>query len=76
MARGRKPLQIPNVRWVHYVPFDLAAKVELILADPIRGKAKFGERSDLMTTLLRDWLKKLEGEPSNETPPPTSADAD
>lgn len=34
----------------------LAGQVEMLLLDPIHGKAKYGSRSKLIERLLRDWV--------------------
>lgn len=56
MKRGRKALVTPNLDWKIRIPTDLAAEVELLLLDPLRGKASYGERSELITSLLREWV--------------------
>lgn len=58
VTRGRKPRAIPTVEWKLHIQADLAAEVELLLADPAREKAKYGARSELIHSLLRDWLYK------------------
>lgn len=55
--RGRPPLASPKVAWKVHVDARLAAEVELILADPLRGRAAYGERSELLETLLRSWIE-------------------
>lgn len=65
----RRKLAEPNVRWDLYIPTTLAAQVELVLMDPLRSRAKFGARSELISSLLRDWLAKSSvGQGSNLTP--------
>jgi hypothetical protein len=43
------------------IPSTLAAQVELILFDPLRGKTGFGTRSRLVSQLLKDWLELQKG---------------
>ena len=71
MSRGRRPSAVPSVRWVAYIPADVAAKVELILTNPVRGKPNYGERGELMTALLQKWLKEQQT-PAEEPPAPDS----
>jgi metal-responsive CopG/Arc/MetJ family transcriptional regulator len=47
---------IPKKAWKVYIPEDLAAKVEILLADPLRGKRAYGKRNELIEALLRDWM--------------------
>lgn len=54
--RGRPPLVIPTTEWKCRIPIDIAASVDLILYDPVRCTQAYGERSALVTKLLRDWL--------------------
>lgn len=55
-TRGRKPLVIPTVPMKTYVPKPLAAKVELLLFDPARGKPSYAARSNLVVALLQKWV--------------------
>lgn len=56
--RGRKALTIPNIDWKIRVRSTLAAEVELLLLDPVRGRASYGDRSALINTLLEEWVEK------------------
>lgn len=66
---GRKALLTPTIEWKVRIPVDLAAQADLINLDPMRGTLKYGARSELVTTLLREYLSsrgvlpldKLEG---------------
>ncbi len=40
------------------VPASVMAKVELKLLDPLRGRARYGALSGLMTDLLRGWIEE------------------
>lgn len=42
--------------WKLSIPQDLAAEVDLRLWDPVLQKPRYGGRSELVTTLLRQWL--------------------
>lgn len=57
MRTGRPKHKIPRVRWDVYIRADLAAQVELIITDPMREKAKYGARSNLIEAVLEKWLK-------------------
>ena len=57
---GRKPLAIPKVQWQVAVSLPLAAKVELLLMDPMREKTKYGSRGQLIEQLLEEWVRKQE----------------
>jgi metal-responsive CopG/Arc/MetJ family transcriptional regulator len=56
MPAGRKPLLIPNVSWKIQVPIDIAAEIDLINLDPVRGTPAYGKRSEFVTRLLREAL--------------------
>lgn len=63
MSRPRRP-DAP-VRLHITLPQSLFARLELILHDPIRNKARYGERSALIESLVRDWVEEHEKEPEN-----------
>lgn len=50
------------------VPLSLLTRLELILHDPIRNKARYGERSALIETLIREWVEAREHELEPERP--------
>ena len=56
---GRKALLVPTCEWKVRVPVDLAAKADMLHLDPVRGTLTYGARSELITTLLREYLDKL-----------------
>ena len=56
MPPGRRPLIIPNVSWKIQVPIDIAAEIDLINLDPVRGTPAYGKRSEFVTRLLREAL--------------------
>ena len=56
MPRGKKPDTIPSIEWKLHIEGILAAKVELLLTDPVRKKPKYGARSALVEQLLRVWV--------------------
>ena len=61
MARpGRKALTTPNTPWKCQIPEDVAAKVDLLILDPVKGVPTYGARSALVTQLLRNWLVQFE----------------
>jgi hypothetical protein len=53
-----------RVRWHLHIPGTVAAQVELLLLDPFLQQARFGAKSELVTTLLQNWLD------SHAKPPP------
>ena len=59
--RGRKPLLIPTEAWKCQIPIDIAAKIDLLLLDPVRGVPVYGARSELVTRLLREYLATVTG---------------
>ena len=56
--RGRPKNAMPTVEWRSYVRADLAAKVELLLKDPLRDRVKYGERGKLIESLLERWVQE------------------
>jgi len=63
MTRGKVAHTDPPVKWRINVPESVAAKVELMLFDPLKGEIKYAARSDLITKLLVQWLASVTGEP-------------
>lgn len=59
MPRGRPKLHDTPVEWSISIPTSLAAKVELMLFDPMTGKTKFGGRSALIQQLLRAYVEGM-----------------
>ena len=57
----------PTVRRTVYIPEELDRKVELLLLDPVKGRAKFGAWSDLMTRLIREWVDEQIKQRANHT---------
>lgn len=44
-------------REIHlYLPEELMARADLLLANPLLGRRRHGSLNTLFTTLLRDWL--------------------
>jgi hypothetical protein len=48
-----------NTLWRCYIPEEIAAQIELRLADPLRDKPTYGARSQLVTALLIRYLAEL-----------------
>lgn len=46
--------------WKVSIPVHIAARVELKLPAPQGGKPRYGARSQLIASLLEDWLNDLE----------------
>lgn len=53
---GRKPNVVPSTQWLLHIPVTLAAKVDLLLKDPVRDKVKYGSRGALLAGLLEQWI--------------------
>jgi len=59
---GRPQNVVPPIEWSISLPSDLAAQVELLLLDPMRGKPKVGARSKLIEQLRRGWIEERKKE--------------
>lgn len=46
----------------------VAAQVDLLLEDPLTRKAKYGARSKLVESLLRNWLAAMSGQQPDPLP--------
>jgi hypothetical protein len=57
--RGRPAKATPTTEWKCHIPVDVAAKVDLLHLDPVRGTPAYGSRSSLVTRLLREYLDTL-----------------
>lgn len=66
---GRKPLIIPRRRVDLYIRVDLLAEVELMILDPVRDKAKYGQRSMYIEKLIEEDLNKKRKAHRGATPP-------
>lgn len=53
---GRPRNAMPSAVWKVCIPLDLAAQIELLLHDPLRGKTKYGSRGALIELALRTWI--------------------
>lgn len=60
MSAGRRAHTDPPIDWALSIPTSVAAKADILLLDPLTQKPKYGGRSKLVTTLLRDHFRKLE----------------
>ena len=54
MARPYKAVR--SVAWKLRIPYDLAAAIEEMFLNPLTGRPGYGEKSDLVVTLLRKYL--------------------
>ena len=50
----------PSVQWCIPITESVATAVDARLIDPVRGKARYASRGQLVTALLRQWLNDLE----------------
>jgi hypothetical protein len=67
MARpGRKRLAMPTKSRICYLPEDLSAEVDMLLADPLKQKVMYGSFSSLVSTLLRQWVDERRVEVQKE----------
>ena len=57
MPRGRPKNIVPSKEWSIRVPQDIAARVEMELYSAIDHGVPYGKKSELITELLRQWLK-------------------
>lgn len=61
MPRGKVSHLDPPIKWRVNIPESIAAKVELMLLNPLTGDIRYGARSDLITKLLKQWLDERIG---------------
>lgn len=54
---GRKAFSDKPEHWKIAIPTSIAAPVSLLLADPLTGRPKHGERGRLISRLLSEWLE-------------------
>jgi len=64
--KGRPPLADRPVRWTIWLPSSVANEIQLLLADPARLRIPDGARSDLITQLLREWLRSRKTQQSSQ----------
>ena len=57
---GRPALLIPTIEWKLKIPLPIAVKLDMLVLDPIKGVPAYGQRSALVTQILRDYLDKLD----------------
>lgn len=60
---GRPPLLIPTVAWKLKIPAPLAVKLDMLVFDPVKGINAYGQRSALVTRILREYIERLEKSP-------------
>lgn len=58
MSRGRKPNVVKNVPVKIQMPEDILHALDDLIKDPFLGKPALGKRSELVTQLIREHLKK------------------
>lgn len=54
---GKPRKATPTTGWKVRIPEDLAAKVDLIMMDPLTQKVTYGARSDYIVALIRADLR-------------------
>jgi len=57
---GRPPLLVPTVAWKLKIPIPIAVKLDMLVFDPVKGINAYGQRSALVTQILREYLERLE----------------
>jgi len=67
MPRGRTPRGDSPVRWVIWLPGELAAKVELLLYDPVLQRPRYGMKSEVCRQALELWLERVQGGERDES---------
>jgi len=70
MPRGRTPRGDSPVRWVIWLPGELAAKVELLLYDPLLQRPRYGMKSEACRQALELWLEQVAGGEHGESQAP------
>mgnify|MGYP001590466165 CR=1 FL=1 len=60
MSRPRVPYL--RVDYKLSIPAELAARIDLVLEDPLTRRPKYGARSKLGEALFRNWLASVTGE--------------
>lgn len=53
---GRPANDIPTIDWKVHIPVPIAAKIDVLLLDPVTGKTRHGARSAFVTELLVKYL--------------------
>lgn len=67
-SKGRPRARIPRIRKDFYIRQDVAARVDLILLDPMRLKVRYGKWSDLVEELLTEWVLAKQGKKPEVVP--------
>lgn len=70
MKAGRKPRAIPAKKMTFMISETVVAEVELLLTDPTRHRynVKWGAWSQLVESLLGEWLEKQRKEAAEKMP--------
>lgn len=69
VGKPRKPYL--RADWKLSLPAELAARVDLVLEDPLTRKPKYAARARLVEGLLRNWLAQNTGDISEIASVPT-----
>jgi hypothetical protein len=69
MKPGPKAKRDRPRRWDIYIPGSIAAKVDLLLMNPLTGKIKRGSRTNLITELVQRWLREQCAKELDTLPP-------
>jgi hypothetical protein len=66
VGKPRKPYL--RADWKLSLPAELAARIDLMLEDPLTRKPKYAARARLAEALFRRWIAESTGEPSGPVP--------
>ena len=62
LRRGRPPSKTQRIEWKIHISVELAAQVELMLADPVRGRVAYAARSRYIESLIERDLERRRGD--------------
>lgn len=60
---GRPPLLVPTVAWKLKIPVPIAVELDMLVFDPVKGINAYGQRSALVTQILREYLERRKLQP-------------
>ena len=55
---GRPANTVPTIDWKVHIPIPIAAKIDILLLDPVTQQTRHGARSAFVTQLLVEFLAK------------------
>ncbi len=66
MSRGKKPLIDEPIHKKLSLSGSVVKDVEELLHDPVHGCVRYGAFGDLVTKLLRNWVKEQQGDKNDK----------